>query len=183
MPIAVRCGKCGKTFSVPDNMAGKQAKCPCGGVLSIPAPAAARARQPQPQSSLASFLDEELTYERQKVEAKERQELEKQWATPQAAPMGIHASSTTKTPKKSDAYAACPNCHEVDGKRMYWTWWGGMIGPLFICHVKCGSCGTQYNGRSGKSNKTAIIIWLVSSLAVGLVGGVAAVVIALMLRG
>ena len=103
MPIAVKCGKCGKAFSVGDNLAGKQAKCPCGGVLNIPAPAAARAPQPQarpqprpqPPSALASFLDEELSYEKQKVADAERQELERQYAAPQAAPMGIHAGAST----------------------------------------------------------------------------------------
>ena len=113
MPIAVRCGKCGKAFSVGDNMAGKQAKCPCGGVLSIPAPAVARAPQPQarpqqrpPQpSALASFLDEELAHEQNKLDDAARKELEKQFYTPQAAPMGIHAGASAG-PAKDHRIAA-----------------------------------------------------------------------------
>jgi hypothetical protein len=39
MPIAFAC-ECGKSFSVPDEFAGKRTKCPkCGAALTVPAPA------------------------------------------------------------------------------------------------------------------------------------------------
>ncbi len=44
---------------------------------------------------------------------------------------------------------------------MGFTWWGGILGPKILSHVKCGSCGTQYNGKTGKDNTTAIIIYSV----------------------
>ncbi|MBY0523209.1 MAG: hypothetical protein K2R98_07410 [Gemmataceae bacterium] len=51
MPISVQCTACGKTLKVPDTMAGKRGKCPCGNVISVPAggggfQAAAPARAP-----------------------------------------------------------------------------------------------------------------------------------------
>jgi uncharacterized Zn finger protein (UPF0148 family) len=63
MPIKVAC-KCGQSFAVKDEMAGKTLKCPkCQQPLPIPArtaasaaPAAAAA--PQPQTHLASLFDE-----------------------------------------------------------------------------------------------------------------------------
>jgi hypothetical protein len=46
------------------------------------------------------------------------------------------------------------------------TWWGGIIGPKLLNHVKCQRCGTGYNGKSGKSNTTGIVIYsVVLSLA------------------
>ena len=34
-------------------------------------------------------------------------------------------------------------------------------------HVRCKHCGTCYNGRTGESNNTAIIIYVVVGLVVG----------------
>jgi DNA-directed RNA polymerase subunit RPC12/RpoP len=66
-------------------------------------------------------------------------------------------------------WAECPNCGAPgDAYRLYWTWWGGMIGPLFICHVRCNRCGTTYNGKSGDSNTTRIIIYYAVNLGIGL---------------
>ncbi len=62
---------------------------------------------------------------------------------------------------------------------MSFTWWGGILGPKLLSHVKCGSCGTQYNGKTGGSNTTGIIIYtviVVSILAALLVIGIAVVI-------
>ena len=42
-----------------------------------------------------------------------------------------------------------------------------------LTHVKCVQCGQAYNGKSGKSNDTAIAIYLAVSLAIGVALGVA----------
>jgi hypothetical protein len=39
------------------------------------------------------------------------------------------------------------------------SWWGGVLGPKMLTHVKCGSCGYKYNGKSGKENTLAIVIY------------------------
>jgi len=39
------------------------------------------------------------------------------------------------------------------------TWWGGLLGPKLLTHVKCGSCGHKYNGKSGKDNTAGIAIY------------------------
>jgi hypothetical protein len=46
MPIKIVCPKCNANLQVPDAMAGKQGKCKCGTVLSIPAVAAAAVAKP-----------------------------------------------------------------------------------------------------------------------------------------
>jgi hypothetical protein len=56
-------------------------------------------------------------------------------------------------------YAPCPNCGQSNAKKVSYTWWGGALGPAMFTHVKCQNCGTQYNGKTGKSNQQSIIIY------------------------
>lgn len=67
-------------------------------------------------------------------------------------------------------YAACPKCGGV-AEKLRFTWWGGLIGPKILTHVKCTQCGYKYNGKTGKDNTTGIIIYsvIVGILVVGLV--------------
>lgn len=61
---------------------------------------------------------------------------------------------------------------------MSFTWWGGLIGPRVLTHVKCPGCGHGYNGKSGKDNTTGIVIY---SIIVGIVAlGFVVVLIAAM---
>jgi hypothetical protein len=70
------------------------------------------------------------------------------------------------TPMGDYGYAICYNCGADAGSRVTWTFWGGIIGPALISHVRCGRCGTTYNGRSGKSNNTAILIYILVTLGI-----------------
>jgi hypothetical protein len=69
------------------------------------------------------------------------------------------------------AYIPCPKCRTAGAERMKFTWWGGILGPKILNHVKCPSCSYAYNGKSGKDNTTGIIIYsvIVGILALGLV--------------
>ena len=58
-------------------------------------------------------------------------------------------------------YAPCPKCSQSAAQKVSFTWWGGLIGPKILTHVKCGMCGTGYNGKTGKDNTTNIIIYSV----------------------
>ena len=55
-------------------------------------------------------------------------------------------------------YVPCPKCNGA-AERLKFTWWGGIIGPRILSHVKCLSCGHKYNGKSGKDNTTGIVIY------------------------
>jgi hypothetical protein len=67
-------------------------------------------------------------------------------------------------------FATCPNCGAPgDATRLYYTMWGGFIGPMLINHVRCNQCGTGYNGTTGEYNTAKIAIFLGASWAVGLV--------------
>jgi hypothetical protein len=70
-------------------------------------------------------------------------------------------------------YAPCPNCRQSAAEKMSFTWWGGIIGPKILTHVKCLSCGTKYNGKTGKDNTNGIIIYcvVVGIICVGLLAG------------
>lgn len=67
-------------------------------------------------------------------------------------------------------YAPCPKCSGTSSDRLKFTWWGGIIGPKILTHVKCSSCGHKFNGKSGKDNTTGIVIYsaVVAVLAFGL---------------
>lgn len=68
-------------------------------------------------------------------------------------------------------YAACPQCRNTTAEKLRFTWWGGLLGPKILTHVKCQSCGKKYNGKTGKDNTTNIVIYsvVVAVLCLGLV--------------
>jgi len=67
-------------------------------------------------------------------------------------------------------YVPCPKCAGA-AEKLKFTWWGGILGPKILTHVKCTACGYKYNGKSGKDNTTGIIIYsaIVAVLCLGLV--------------
>ena len=66
-------------------------------------------------------------------------------------------------------FAPCPNCRQQSAKKVSWTLWGGALGPWMFNHVKCNACRSTFNGKTGRSNTTAIVIYLVVSLVLGVV--------------
>ena len=68
------------------------------------------------------------------------------------------------------SYVACPKCGGA-AEKLKFTWWGGILGPKILTHVKCLTCGYRYNGKTGKDNTTGIIIYsvIVAILCLGLV--------------
>lgn len=56
-------------------------------------------------------------------------------------------------------YVPCPKCATPDPQQAKFTWWGGMLGPKLLSHVRCVRCGNAYNGKSGNSNTPGIIIY------------------------
>lgn len=68
--------------------------------------------------------------------------------------------------QKNNPYAPCPGCGAEEANKVGFTWWGGVLGPAMLSHVRCGKCGSTYNGKTGRSNTTAIIIYSVVVLAI-----------------
>jgi hypothetical protein len=63
-------------------------------------------------------------------------------------------------------YVPCPKCGTPDPERVKFTWWGGLLGPKLLSHVKCVGCKTAYNGKSGASNTQSIIIYSLVALVI-----------------
>ena len=63
-------------------------------------------------------------------------------------------------------YAPCPKCGDDRPKKVGFTWWGGLLGPAMLSHVKCTRCSTEYNGKTGQSNATGIAIYVIVSLVI-----------------
>jgi len=63
-------------------------------------------------------------------------------------------------------YVECPHCGCPDVKKVGFTWWGGVLGPAILNHVKCEECGSTFNGKTGADNTTGIVIY---SVVVGLI--------------
>ena len=70
-------------------------------------------------------------------------------------------------------FAPCPRCRQFAAEKVSFTWWGGLIGPKLLSHVKCRACGSGYNGKTGKDNTTGIVIYsvVIAVLCMGLVFG------------
>ena len=64
-------------------------------------------------------------------------------------------------------YVPCPNCSARKSKLVGFTWWGGVLGPKILTHVKCPECGTAYNGKTGQSNTTGIVIYSLVGVFIG----------------
>ncbi len=56
----------------------------------------------------------------------------------------------------------CPSCGSTRFTKVGFTWWGGVLGPSILSHVKCDDCGTTFNSKSGKSNQTGIVIYSIT---------------------
>jgi hypothetical protein len=71
----------------------------------------------------------------------------------------------------------CYRCHCPYATKISWTLWGGALGPWMLNHVQCVNCKTKFNGKTGQSNDTAIMIYVGVSLAIGLGLAVVGIVI------
>lgn len=87
------------------------------------------------------------------------------------------------TASQASGFAPCPQCGSRNASKVNYTWWGGFIGPRLLSHVQCTSCGTAYNGKSGKSNTTAIIGYYAVILGITLACALACVIISVLSNG
>ena len=67
---------------------------------------------------------------------------------------------------EQNQFAPCPKCGQANAKKVGYTWWGGALGPRMLNHVKCNNCGAEYNGKTGQSNTTGIIVYSVAIILI-----------------
>jgi hypothetical protein len=89
------------------------------------------------------------------------------------ASSGSKGGEQQPTSDSTTGYVACPGCGSSNIKKVTYSWWGGALGPRLLNHAKCNSCGMTYNGKTGQSNTTAIVIYslVVFVVAFALCGG------------
>ena len=63
----------------------------------------------------------------------------------------------------------CPKCGTGEATPISFTWWGGLIGPKLLHHVRCQGCGYAYNGKTGRPNTTGIIVYSVVLAVIAIV--------------
>jgi len=173
--IKMKCPHCPKVLNVSDEHAGKKIRCPaCKEVLTVPAastaveaapapkaqavrkappkeaPAPAPIRQGKPPAPKRRPVEEDEKLA--EIEAEEEEFEEEEDDRPRKK------SKKGKRGKKGE-FADCPECGAGGAKRVHYTWWGGVLGPRLLCHVRCKDCGTAYNGRTGNYNTVGIIIY------------------------
>lgn len=64
--------------------------------------------------------------------------------------------------------APCPRCGAQEAQPVGFTWWGGMLGPKLLSHVRCPRCRMEYNGKTGASNTTGIILYQVAGVVIAI---------------
>ncbi len=69
--------------------------------------------------------------------------------------------SRGRSARPAAGYAPCPNCSSPRAEKVGFAWWGGVVGPALLTHVKCSDCGTAYNGRTGRPNTAGIVVYTV----------------------
>ncbi len=69
----------------------------------------------------------------------------------------------------------CPKCGFNAASKVGFNWWGGALGPRLFHVVKCNRCAAQYNGKTGGTLTTVIIVYqLVAIVVFGtIIGGLA----------
>jgi hypothetical protein len=56
----------------------------------------------------------------------------------------------------------CPRCQQdVTPSPLGFTWWGGVLGPRLLSHVECPACRHRFNGKTGRDNTAAIVVYSV----------------------
>jgi hypothetical protein len=94
-------------------------------------------------------------------------------APPQINPMPLGYQGPQMVPNYAPpgviTSAPCPACGCPYASKISFTWWGGVLGPRIFNHVKCNQCKTTFNSKTGKSNNTAIAIYLSVSFVVAIV--------------
>jgi len=60
----------------------------------------------------------------------------------------------------------CPKCDCDEVKTPSFTWWGGALGAHVLRHRICGLCGFAFDGKTGASNRRAIVLYVLATNAI-----------------
>ena len=154
--VMVRCPSCSKNLKVPDQYAGRKAKCPaCQGVLVVP-------------EMLEEVVEEDVAVEvvpvkprkpapRYSGEDDKEDDRIAQRPSKRARPVDDDDEDDRPRRKKRrkitrGEWAECPNCGASDATRIRWTFWAARSGRLSSTVCAAGSAARPTTAS------TAIII-------------------------
>jgi hypothetical protein len=78
-------------------------------------------------------------------------------------PPGGYAPPNYAPQPGGNLYVSCPRCMSPYPEQVKFTWWGGMMGPRMLDHVRCRTCALEYNGKTGQSNSSKITTYIIVS--------------------
>ena len=171
MSISIKfaCPYCDAIARVPAKLAGKQGMCPtCEKVIEVPRPEGEEETRELSPAAAGNLPKKAKPAAPTPLQAKATQVCAFcAEAFPADADKCKFCGEGIAGSGSRGEYADCPKCRcpgRAEPVRM--TWWGGLLGPKLFSHVKCSQCSTAYNGKTGKSNKTVIGIYLAVSTLV-----------------
>jgi predicted RNA-binding Zn-ribbon protein involved in translation (DUF1610 family) len=155
MAHTMACSGCGAQLRVRDEYAGRAMKCPrCGLTLQPDAQADAPPVDPVPHPILETPTVLEPADDVPMVSPARRKQ-QNRWDSDVDVRRREHVA---------EPYAPCPKCGSTDAERVHFTFWGSFHITNMVCHVQCCSCGTRYNGRTGRSNLVVAILCILIPL-------------------
>jgi predicted Zn finger-like uncharacterized protein len=163
MANIMACKSCGSQLRVRDEYLGRAMKCPkCGQTIQAgdeveadvradvpkvnPIPGPIREAQARPRPVVLQPADDDVP----EVRPKKRQR-QGGWEG-EGEGEGEGEVDVRRRAPVSGGFAPCPKCGNNDAERVLFTFWGSFHITNLVCHVQCPSCGTCYNGRTGRSN-------------------------------
>jgi predicted Zn finger-like uncharacterized protein len=178
MANIMACKSCGSQLRVRDEYLGRAMKCPkCGQTIQPgvevdadvrevqPAPGPIHEVRAGPRPVVLQPVDDDVP----EVRPKKRQR-EAGWAGEGEGEVDVRRRKPVP-----GGYAPCPKCGNTDAERVIFTFWGSFHITNLVCHVQCPSCGTCYNGRTGRSNFLVALLCVMIPLLliIGVIGALA----------
>jgi hypothetical protein len=204
MPFSLTCKGCKSNLNVPKKFAGKKIKCPkCSKVVVVPSVAEeeeepvevmpderftdAPPKKARPRVSRRDDEDDEEEDDRRSRVRSERDSDRSRVRAEDDEDRRPRRPRDDRDEEDDDRdegprFKPCPHCGSRRAERVKWTAWGSFYGPALFTHVRCRKCGTTYNGRTGRSNLLAAIVFVTVPL-LGILAILAAIFWILRARG
>jgi LSD1 subclass zinc finger protein len=195
MSVSLSCKGCKTTLKVPDQFAGKKVKCPkCNAVVTVPEEEEIVAVEVKEQRVKAgparkgspSHYDEDdgdsARRRRVKTSRDRDDDDDRRSRYREEDDDDRRRRRRRDDDEPLSPFKPCPRCGAEKSRRVMWTAWGSFYGPSLFNHVRCPKCGTTYNGKTGRSNTLAAIVFVsIPLLGIGAIIG--AILFMLMRRG
>lgn len=172
MALAVTCPFCQTALRVRDEHAGKQVRCPrCSRLIQVASPepmAETAVQEVQSTERIGSEVRLRACPHCGKQVPEEARKCRycKNWLDE------VEPAAENEPPAQ---YKPCPRCGGHRAERILWTPWGSFYGPALFTHVRCLKCNYKYNGKTGRPNTIAAIVFVAVPLLgiVAILGGLA----------